>query len=199
MAEDRPVFALDHEEMEALFKPQPNVGNIYQLRSWFVDYAARSEDSLPFPPDLLDHISDAQVSTLQNIFDINDVDRYTYWRYVYSWAIWRYKAPRLADEAAAMQQAIREAVTAEYLPEVFFLVCASRYRREKADRELAERKWGMWDRANQRARDNSGKLKASIQQVEKVLCLDRTGGCLQWHRRARQTASRPPSLMLQDA
>ena len=33
----------------------------------------------------------------------------------------------------------------------------------------------MWDRANQRARDNSGKLKASIQQVEKVLSLDRTG------------------------
>ena len=65
MAEDRPVFALDHEEMEALFKPQPSVGNIYQLRSWFVDYAARSEDSLPFPPDLLDHISDAQVPTLQ--------------------------------------------------------------------------------------------------------------------------------------
>lgn len=84
MAEDNlPVFYPDHDQVEALFNPQPNIGNIDQLQAFFVERTARAA-VLPFPPDLVDEITDFQVSALQDIFEIPDGDRYYQWRAVYA-------------------------------------------------------------------------------------------------------------------
>jgi hypothetical protein len=169
--DDLPVFNLDYEKVEALSNPDSNVGDLAGLQEWFVARAARAGQVLPFPPDLVCGITDAQVSALLAVFGIREADRYNYWEYVYDWALFRYVEDDLTDEAAVMQQRVREVVPTWHLPEVFFLLATSRYRKEKAERELPDKKRGMWARANRRAQDNAKKLAAVIRQLEKVLSL----------------------------
>ncbi|MDA0338713.1 MAG: hypothetical protein O2910_02565 [Proteobacteria bacterium] len=172
MSEDNPpVFNLDHEQVDALFNPEPNVGDIKELQEWFLARAVRGGLSLPFPSDIVIGITDSQVSDLQSIFDIPEGDRYSYWKYVYAWALRRYGEASLTREASVMEQKVREAVPACHLPEVFFLVATSRYRKERVERELPDKKGGMWVRANRRAQDNAKKITSSIRKLEKVLSL----------------------------
>ena len=166
-----PVFNLDHDQIEALSNSPSNGGDIEQLRTYFIDRAVRAGENPPFPSKLVEQITESQLSTLQGIFNIPEADRYRYWMRVYSWVLSYYARDGLATDTEMMCQAITKGVPSEYLSEVFFLMATSQYRQENADRELVERQGGMWQRANQRAKDNADKLQASIQRLVKVLSL----------------------------
>jgi hypothetical protein len=128
------------------------------------DFAGKE---LPFPSDLVAGITEDQVSSLQSVFEVPDADRYGCWCTTYLGANRRFLEH--GQRGTDIVRKLRNAVTAVYLPEVFFLLAFSYLLNNKKETQFKERDSGLWAQLNNRAQTHAKALEKVINQLVHIV------------------------------
>lgn len=153
-----------------VWEPMCDAGH---LRKFFdaVPDRLKPRADVPFPPDLVNGITEDQIASLQALFDIHDDDRYYEWAHDYKWINWRYleRGEEGCKQAATVARELRACTPAESMPEVFFCLVFSLQLDERRANVVDEKRGGRWTLINERAQENARQTLRAIHELRRAI------------------------------